>query len=720
MSSNYKTESDLFRSNFEHIKHKRIVIYGIGRYTATLMPEIPDFNVVGFMDRDQDKIGTLIYGLPILKKEDAEAKADLVIINTVESYWKTIFARIQDIQLPVYYRNGSRASLEFNHNEKLKYWETSYEELAQKAKEYDIVSFDIFDTLFMRKTYLPKDNWDVIGKQICSEWGERINFCEMREQAAHIKKNENKTLDEIYETLAENANWSKEKTARIKEIELEVELKSLVPRNDVVKLCKSLMDMGKQVFFISDMYLPSEWIACALKKAGIICDVENIWVSCEIKASKSNGSLWRLYKEHIVKEKRALHIGDNKEADIRNAEREGIDTFYVMPGRDMLSYSSMKNIESKICSLAASQMMGLIISRLLNSPFCLNENCGKIQFKNPEDFGYCVYGPVIHTFLVWLIQRSLKDGKDQLLFVARDGYFLSEDYNFLVDDLLQQKKDCPKGMYLLISRRIVLSAMVSSKADFDEFAYFPFNGTFSEYMFTRFGIESLMEKDAHTMETITLPGDKHKVEMWILPYMEQIERFIHDNKREYLQYLDSCKISSNAAIVDTWYYGNTQYCFNKLRPKKIDGYYFAANLSPQNRCYMTNKMTACFQRKDDHQAKESNLFKKASITESLLTAPYGMIQMVWGDGRCFCLELKNNQKYFSVKERINDGIKEFMVDFWQGMKHTKITELSIDAWFTDQLFGCWFENGCELSQDIKDSFWTDNAMVQGREFKIFE
>ena len=97
-----------------------------------------------------------------------------------------------------------------------------------------------------------------------------------------------------------------------------------------------------------------------------------------------------------------------------------------------------------------------------------------------------------------------------------------------------------------------------------------------------------------------------------------------------------------------------------------------------------------------------------------------MIQRVWGDGRCSCLELKNNQKYFSVKERINDGIKEFMVDFWQGMKHTKITELSIDAWFTDQLFGCWFEGGCDLSQDIKDSFWTDNAMVQGREFKIFE
>lgn len=720
MPSNYKTESDIFKSNFEHFKHKKIVLYGIGRYTATLIPEIPDFNIIGFMDRDPDKIGTLIYGLPILTKEEAESRADLIIINTVESYWRAIFTRIQDIKVPVYYKNGKRATVEHYSKGKLEYWKLTYDDLTRKAKEYDIISFDIFDTLFMRKTYLPKDNWDVIEKWICSEWGERINFCEMREQAAHIKMDENKTLKEIYETLAENANWSKEKTARIKEIELEVELKSLVPRNDVVKLCKSLMDMGKQVFFISDMYLPSEWIACALKKAGIVCDIENIWVSCEIKASKSKGSLWKLYKEHIVKEKRALHIGDDKEADIRNAEKEGIDTFYVMSGRDILSYSSMKNIEAKICSLAASQMMGLIISRLLNSPFCLNRSCGKIQFKNPEDFGYCVYGPVIHTFLVWLIQRSLKAGKDQLLFVARDGYFLNEDYNFLIHDLLQQEKDCPKATYLLISRRVALSATVCSEADFDELAYFPFNGTFSEYMLTRFGIESLMDEDVHMMETITLPGDKLKVKMWILPYVEQIKRLIRDNKREYLQYLESCGISSNAAIVDTWYYGNIQYCFNKLMQKKIDGYYFAANLSPQNRCYMTNKMTACFQRKDDFQAKESNLFKKASITESLLTAPYGMIQKVWGDGRCSCLELKNNQKHFSVKERINDGIKEFMVDFWQGMKYTKITELNIDAWFTDQLFGCWFENGCDLSQDIKDSFWTDDAMVQGREFKIFE
>lgn len=51
--------------------------------------------------------------------------------------------------------------------------------------------------------------------------------------------------------------------------------------------------------------------------------------------------------------------------------------------------------------------------------------------------------------------------------------------------------------------------------------------------------------------------------------MEQIERLIHDNK-EYLQWLIHIKISSNAAIVDTWYYETLNTVFNKLRQKMMD------------------------------------------------------------------------------------------------------------------------------------------------------
>ena len=715
MSSNYKTESDLFRSNFEHIKHKRIVIYGIGRYTATLMPEIPDFNVVGFMDRDQDKIGTLIYGLPILKKEDAEAKADLVIINTVESYWKTIFARIQDIQLPVYYRYGRRASLEYNHNEKLNYWEVSYDELARKTKEYDIVSFDIFDTLFMRKTYLPKDNWDLIEEIIRFEWGENVGFREAREQAACSAKNGYSTLDEIYVELANILNWSEEKADRAKKIELELEWKILVPRDDLILLCKELITMGKEVFFVSDMYLPAEWIFEALKRAKVKCDLKNIWVSCEKKAGKFDGSLWKLYQEQLLKGKKALHIGDNQYSDIANAVKYGITPFYIMSGRDMLAVSSLSKIQPYICSRSESKIMGLIIQKIADSPFALNQSKGKIWFQTPEDFGYCVYGPVINSFLTWLIQRGKCDKINQLIFMARDGYFLNEDYKFFVNEVLKERGPYPKARYLLTSRRIAMVAASGDEDGFEELISFPFNGTFKEYMSIRFGMNDVKEE-----EYINLPMELTKVRNLVEPFLTQMKENISAERQEYLEYLNSCDIKENSAFVDTWFYGNTQYYLNKAVGSNLIGYYFAVNLSAENRCSKKNKMVPCFQKENDLKAEDCQLLRKALVTEGLLTAPYGMISSVMADGTFKCLEMKENQKRFDIKEKINAGIKNFIKDFWECTFSGEVYYVKPNELFVDKLFGCWLEGGCGLSDLIRDSFWSDNVMVQKREFKIFE
>ena len=40
-------EADSFKRNFLKFKNKRIVLYGIGRYIATLLPAISEFQIVG-------------------------------------------------------------------------------------------------------------------------------------------------------------------------------------------------------------------------------------------------------------------------------------------------------------------------------------------------------------------------------------------------------------------------------------------------------------------------------------------------------------------------------------------------------------------------------------------------------------------------------------------------------------------------------------------------
>ena len=104
--SNYKVEIDAFKTKFNNYKEKRIVLYGIGRRTATLLPGIKDWNIVGLMDKNPDNVGKIIFGYPIIDVIVAEKTADLIIINAPQAYWEVIYARICNVGIPVYYIDG--------------------------------------------------------------------------------------------------------------------------------------------------------------------------------------------------------------------------------------------------------------------------------------------------------------------------------------------------------------------------------------------------------------------------------------------------------------------------------------------------------------------------------------------------------------------------------------------------------------------------------------
>ena len=109
MQDKYQIEIDEFREHFSGFQDQRIILYGIGRYTATILHGIKDYHFVGLMDKDPDNIGKTVFDLPILDAKDAEKKGDLIVINTSETYWNVIFNRIKDIRIHVYYKNGERA-----------------------------------------------------------------------------------------------------------------------------------------------------------------------------------------------------------------------------------------------------------------------------------------------------------------------------------------------------------------------------------------------------------------------------------------------------------------------------------------------------------------------------------------------------------------------------------------------------------------------------------
>lgn len=710
--NNYQKEIEEFKINFNKFKDKKIVLYGIGRYTATLVPAMKEFNFIGLMDRDSENIGKNMYGLPIISMEEAQKNADMVIINTAQTYWKVIYKRICQLSIPVYYLNGEIASIEEDRRyEDNSYWEKTYQQLCKRIEDFEIISFDIFDTLIMRKVFMPQDIFKIVERRVDKEIGLKIEFTQARLRA-EAKSNDNfLMLDDIYKLMNFDLKVSDEILDAIKNIELQVEKNYCVARKDMVDLYNAIV-LNKEVYLISDMYLPSEVIKDILQQCGI-SHIPHIWISGEKKANKKSGALWEKYKNEVVKQRKALHIGDNMLGDVIEPQRFDIEAYYVMNSTEMWDNSSLGEFVPQIQTLEESFFAGLVATKIFNSPFSLHESKGKVYFDKLEQLGYCIFGGIIYSFFVWLLKQAREKGIVRFIFFARDGYLLQKDYEYFRRIFF---KEIPSSSYLAISRRLILISSFEKEEDLDNILVFPYNGTFRDYMQDRLNIE-IDVRDSNSQSEINLPQDLDKIKKWILPYKDAIIDQICEERNNYISYIKEMSINEMDGVIDLWFYGNNQYYLSKLLNKSLNGFYFAVNRSKTNKCNENNNLIPCFQSEQDQVAATSEIKKGDLWIESFLTAPYGMIKSIGKNGEFICATDGMNQKYFKERELINQGVCQLIHDFLM-LVPGEISDLNEK--FIDSFFGQYIKGHMELSRKLKKIFYYDNAIVQRRESEIFE
>lgn len=698
----FELEVLAFTTAFNGIKDKKIVLYGTGRMTATLVELQKGFNIVGLCDRDPNLVGTYMYGLPILSQEQAEKLSDFVVINTAEIYWNTIYSRIKEWKVPIYFRNGQQAQEINTTNIDDPYWNCSFSDLKKKIENKEVVSFDIFDTLLLRKVFYQIDVFRLIEKRIRTELNLDIDFIELRKKA--IANLNEPTLDEIYFEIGKNSSVSTDLLNRIKEMEIETELEIVVPRIDILKLYKKI-SRKKEVFLISDMYYSKSVMQRILRKIGVIIDSDHILVSCELKKTKADGSLWKYYKDSCLKGKSAIHIGDNIKSDCFIPREYEIDSFYIMNVNDMLEKSSIGNISSKINSLYASICIGIISSKIFNSPFALNKTKGKIDFINNRLFGEFLFGPVVYSFMLWLLIEARKLKIDTLLFFGREGYLLIRAYKKLRKLLVLNNLHFPEAKYLEISRRAVMNASVESNEDFEEILRFPYSGTIHDYLKSRFNIK-VNNYSTDLEERMTFVREKKDL----------IMKVIKKERIGYLKYLS--KVLSKCGhfgIIDSWYYGNNQYYLGKTLKSRIYGFYFDALLSNDNVCYQNQNMLACFH----GEGKNSNLYRKCLFGEAFFTSPKGMLLYVDKFGKKHYAKRKKNQKKFKIRNVMQKGIYDFLFEIIKLQLLLNFDNLENDRFFSDELFGVFMDDGFIVPEKIKDSFWYDNGMMNNKEEPIW-
>ena len=158
---------------FDKLKGKKILVYGTGRVAESVLDELKGFEVVGIIDRIRME-GTL-KGISILTWDDLYVgMAEILIIASLKRYYKEIYHRIQYycsvFHLTVYGENGINLSREYQFKEidpkQERYFHKNEEELKRLMKEHDAVSFDLFDTLVMRKTLEDEDVFELVEDRI--------------------------------------------------------------------------------------------------------------------------------------------------------------------------------------------------------------------------------------------------------------------------------------------------------------------------------------------------------------------------------------------------------------------------------------------------------------------------------------------------------------------------------------------------------------------------
>ncbi len=712
----FRHSAEEFIKQFQGEKEKKIVLYGIGQYTAALLPELSDFHIIGLMDGDASNIGKMIYGYKILSREEAEKSADLIIINTSSFYWEMIYSRLEDIRIPVYYANGSRAykkESSYVIRESLK---LSFDEMKRHIDCNDVISFDFYDTLVMRLVYSPRDVLKITELRAGNEVENPIPFCELRNKAEAALMGEEYTLDDVYQHMVEERNIEKDTCERLKALEIDTEKTLTIARRDMVKLYDYAVQKKKEVYILSDMYLSKEIIKDIAHKCGIAIDDEHLWISCELKKSKKNGAMWKLFAKKVAGRK-ALHFGDSLIGDEQQPQKAGISSLHIPNAIELLENCVLAKGIPYINSIHSSMAMGILLNELFNSPFVFHKADNIFRIDSCRTFGKCIFGDVILTFLLKIFSEISKQEIGNLVFFARDGYFLQQNFALLCGEV---GVNIPTS-YLYVSRRAILCAASDDKEAYERLMMSDYNGSFGNYLKERFDV-SIKEDDTHSNVICSMPNDYQNVKDWMVLYQEEIQQNLVEFRKCYRKYLGRFDWEKKTAIVDICYTGSIQYWLSKIIDKRITGFYFVADLSDANEFNKVNPMIACFQSKTDLKAEKSQIWKNHKIVESLYTAPYGTIQSIdrYGNPRVF--SSGNNQRHFIEREEMNGGINEFISEYVRLVKKMglDVNDIAIDSKFTDVLFGLFFDGGIHYGEVIKQCFWHEDCFINSsKEYGLF-
>lgn len=595
------------------------------------------------------------------------------------------------------------------------YWNKSKNEIINIVDNFDTVSFDIFDTLLVRKIINPEDIFEIIEIELKNKLGLNIPFKRWRQDSEYKWRliNEFKldcNINDIYNQMEKEYKLEKELCEKIKDYEINTELKFVTPRVDMVEILNYCIRKSKKVILTSDMYLTSSEIDKILKRIGVK-NYNSIVVSNEINARKDNGRIWQLYKEQY-KDSSLIHIGDNEHSDIQEACDVQIPHYHIMSSYNLFELSGMMDkFDSNKFNIADKVYTGAIVSKLFNSPFVLNDNKGKIELNDLKSLGYVMFGPIILNYMIWVLNESLTNGINQIAFLARDGYLLNQLFDLLKKS--NSKLEEIEAHYLLASRRALSIISATCKDDLVNLLNTNYNGSICNLFYSRFGIE--IDNDSN----ICLPEQIEKAKTLLEDYYEEILKNAENERNNYTKYLNNIGINLNGEIMisDVGYSGTIQYYLSKYLKKGLNGYYFITNEGNSPLKILGNKVNGLYGENQDYLKTNVDIYKYHLILESVLTAPIG--QFIKIDNNLNPIYLNEERLDTNFINEIQGGIIEFVQDIINTLGDS-ILEYKPSNEVVEKIFTYFIEEKASISEELKYKFLVEDNYCSNSSISVFD
>ena len=618
----------------KHMSYK-CALYGLGTETERFLAEYgDDLTIIGLLDSFRSD-GEM-YGYPIIPIEMLpEKNVSLIIVVARPGSCKAIakrigdFCREKDIELfDVRGRNLLNTALVTYDFKNVS--GATRQELLDKATNVDVISFDLFDTLVMRKTMSYIDVFELVDIKlrekgiIIPEFGKKRLFAEKE-----LSKKLAPRLDQIYDLVLKESGVSIIIAAELAEMEWKLDSTLMVERNAVAELFRAFVSSGKMVVVTTDNYYSKEQVAGILERFNMT-GYNDILVSCEYGTAKTQSLFDALLEKY--KDLRILHIGDDEFADIEKADSKGIDTYRIYSANDLLDALGGIGAEAEINTLEDRVKTGLFISNIFNDPFVFEKEERSLIVKDSTDIGYLFCAPMITDFVHWMKDKTIKQGYEHILFGARDGFLIEELYK-LID-----KKN--RGRYFLTSRTAAIRAAMFSKEDIDYVDSMKYSGTPEDALRVRFGIEvddvSIIDRNAEIIDR---------------------SKRLRDN---YIRYIEKLDIKDGViAFFDFVAKGTTQMYLQKLFAQHMKGFYFL-QLEPE---FMADKGLDIEPFYSDEEKNTSSIFDNYYIIETILTAPYPQLMEFDDDGIPIYAEETRTEQDIKCFERAQKGIGEYFKDY---------------------------------------------------------